>query len=186
MTVFCPRDDSQKKPMRCWVVRVWEQNTPEGEQPIDWIILTSLPVRNRKEVEKIAQFYSYRWLVEEYHKCLKTGCSVEKRQLQEADRLGPVVGMLAAVAVRLLALKHLAHHEPEAPAQRYVSKDHVRVLAAYTNRPIKYFTTYHFWREVARIGGFLGRKHDGEPGWQTIWRGWQKLDLMVLGARLQT
>ncbi len=187
VTVFCPRDGSQQlEPVPCWVVRVWEENTPKGEDPIEWVLLTSRRVRNRKDAEKIAEYYSHRWMVEEYHKCLKTGCSVEKSRLEEGHRLGALIGVLAVVAARLLALKHMAHHEPDEPAGRCVSMDHVRVLAAYTKKPIKCFTVYHFWREVARLGGFLGRKHDGEPGWQTIWRGWQKLDLMVLGARLKT
>jgi len=122
--------------------------------------------------------------VEEYHKCLQTGGVVERRQLQHADRLEAGIGMLAIVAVRLPQLKLRAKAEPDRPALQAASAEHARVLAAYRGRSAESWTVREFWREVAKLGGFLGRKSDRDPGWQTLWRGWQKLDLMTIGANL--
>lgn len=109
-----------------------------------------------------------------------------KRQLEEVERLRACIGILAIVAVRLLQLKQQARIEPERPAIACAPRGHVRVLAAYLHRSLEGWTIREFWREVARLGGFLARKRDGEPGWQTIWRGWRKLDLMTIGAGLAT
>lgn len=185
LTVFPPwLDRDSSTPLRCWVVRVWEASPPAEEEPIEWVLLTSVPVEEFERALTMSHWYSLRWLVEEYHKCLKTGCAVEKRQLQHADRLEACIGMLALVAVRLLQLKLRAKADPDCPALEAGSADHVRVLAAYRRRSAENWTVHEFWREVAKLGGFLARKSDGDPGWQTLWRGWQKLDLMTLGASL--
>lgn len=114
------------------------------------------------------------------------------------------IALLAVVAVRLLQLKHTARQAPQRPALMWAAEtrsprptqaaevpnhfdltpDHVRVLAAYRGRSAETLTVYEFWREVAKLGGFLARRSDGEPGWQTLWRGWRDLDLMTHGARL--
>lgn len=183
--VFPPRLGNRKaEPLACWVVRVWEVDPPEGEDPIEWVLLTSVATEDLEMALTIASWYSLRWLVEEYYKCLKTGCSTERRQLETAERLRACIGLLAVVAVRLLQLKQQARIAPDRPAASCAPNGHVQVLAAYLHRPVKGWTVREFWREVARLGGFLARKSDGEPGWQTIWRGWQKLDLLTLGADL--
>lgn len=185
VTIFPPwLDRKTAGPLRCWVVRVWETDPPPEEEAIEWVLLTSVPVEEAETALTVIHWYSLRWLVEEYHKCLKTGCATEKRQLQEADRLEACVGVLVVVAVRLLQLKLHARAEPNRPATECAPRDHVEVLAAYRKRSVEGWSVSEFWREVAKLGGFLGRKSDGEPGWQTLWRGWQKLDLMTLGARL--
>jgi len=174
----------EAEPVRAWAVRVWEVDAPEGEDPIEWILLTSVPVTDLEMAVTIAFWYSLRWLIEEYYKCLKTGCSVEKRQLEEVERLRACIGISAVVAVWLLQMKQQARMEPERPATACAPQGHVQVLAAYLHRSVEGWTIREFWRAVARLGGFLARRRDGEPGWQTIWRGWQKLDLMTIGAGL--
>ena len=185
VSVFPPRlERAPHAPLRCWLVRVWEADPPAGEDSIEWVLLTSVAVAEFEQALTVANWYSLRWLVEEYHKCLKSGCSVEQRQLRQADRLQACIGLLAVVAVRLLQLKLTAKAEPNRPALKAASAEHVHVLAAYRGCSAEDWTVHEFWREVAKLGGFLARKRDGEPGWQTLWRGWQKLDLMTLGARL--
>lgn len=185
VTVFPPwLARREVEPLRGWVVRVWERDPPAGEDAIEWVLLTTVPVAELEAAATIAFWYSLRWLIEEYHKCLKTGCSAEKRQLEAVERLRACIGVLAIVAVRLLQLKQHVRVEPERPAVACAPQGHVRVLAAYLHRPVEGWTIRDFWREVARLGGFLARKRDGEPGWQTTWRGWQKLDLMTIGAGL--
>jgi hypothetical protein len=121
--------------------------------------------------------------VEEFHKAWKTGCRAEPRQLEEADRLVPLLGALAIVAVRLLGLHDAAQRDSGAPTD--VPETTIRILAAKLQRPAECFTTHRdFLRGVARLGGFLARKSDGEPGWQTIWKGWFVLMILVEGYEL--
>jgi hypothetical protein len=187
VSVFAPwlgNDDAL--PLRLWVVRVWEVDAPPGIEPIEWVLLCSMPVTDLSDALQMARWYSYRWLIEEYHKCLKTGCGVEGRQLEHADRLEAMLGIMVVVAARLLALKQQALKSPQARAVEQVGELQVRLLKAQRNLPTPTgdMTVYQFWREVAKLGGFLGRKSDGEPGWQTLWRGWQQLQTMVRGAQL--
>ena len=185
VTLFSPRLEPEgRTPVRCWLVRAWEPQTPPGETPLEWVLLTSVAVETAEQAREVTRWYGWRWLVEEYHKCLKTGCSAEARQLETRARLEACLGLLAIVAVRLLQLKFTARQTPERPALQAAPVDHVRVLAAYRHCRVEDWSVYEFWREVAKLGGFLARKRDGEPGWQTLWRGWQKLDLMTLGANL--
>jgi hypothetical protein len=166
-----------------WAVRVWEAQPPEGRAPIEWVLLTDRPVCDLQTALLVAFWYSCRWLVEEYHKCLKTGCKVEERQLEHADRLEPLVGVLSVVAVRLLQLKHQAKVNPDTPAAAVVPESYVKTLAAWLKTSAK-MTARQFWRATAQLGGFLARKGDGDPGWQTLWHGWWKLQLLTEGADL--
>ena len=108
--------------------------------------------------------------MEEYHKALKTGCSVEKHILRRASRLEPMVGLMSVVAMRLLQLKSVARTEPDRPARTIVPRLWLIMLkAARKNlRRVHDLTIREFYRELAKLGGFLGRKSDGEPGWITI------------------
>jgi hypothetical protein len=192
VTLLAPKNWSDKphrkgvprpQPLECWAVRVWEIDPPQGEEPIEWVILTDEPVTDLQTALKVVYWYSCRWLIEEYHKCLKTGCRAEDRQLETADRLGALLGMLTVVAVRLLQLKHQARCDPQRPARQVVPEEHVNVLAAQRGLS-RDMTVHQFWRAVAQLGGFLARKSDGDPGWLTLWRGWQVLDLLVEGAQV--
>jgi len=114
---------------------------------------------------------------------LKSGCKVTERQRKTKGRLEALVSLLSVVAVRLLPLKAHARTEPDRPAAEVVPPRYVNLLklARGLNRT-KSLTAGHFYRELAKLGGFVGRKHDGDPGWITIWCGWDKLQLMMPGA----
>jgi hypothetical protein len=194
LTVLAPRNWPDKphrkghprpRPLACWCVRVWEIQTPKGEQPIEWVLLSDEPAEDLESALRVAFWYSCRWLVEEYHKCLKTGCRMEERQLEDVDRLEPLLGVLSIVAVRLLQLKHQAKSDPQAPAESVVPRQYVQTLAAWLklSKP-EQITARQFWREVAKMGGFLGRRGDGDPGWLTLWRGWQQLETLTIGMQL--
>lgn len=169
-----------------WVVHAVEVNAPKGQEPIEWILLTSLPVHNFDDAWRILSYYEKRWLVEEWHKALKTGCRVECRQLKSKEGLERLTGLLSVVAVRLLQLKSAARTEPDRPAKELVPLRWITMLlAARKQRKLNAaISVGEFYRELAKLGGFLGRKSDGEPGWITIWRGWQKLYLLVRGSEL--
>jgi hypothetical protein len=174
----------EQPPITMNVIEVVEINAPKGIKPIRWILLTSLPVRTFEEAWLVIGYYELRWLVEEYHKALKTGCRTEFRQLKTAGRLEAFVGLTSVVAVRLLQLKSLARTKPDVPAQRVVPRVWLKMLklARKNLNRVHDLTVGQFYREVAKLGGFLGRKGDGEPGWITIWRGWEKLNTYVFVA----
>ena len=146
------------RPIRCWAVRVYEVDTPAGAEPIQWVILTDEPVADLAAALTVVFWYSCRWLIEEYHKCLKSGCRVESRQLAEAGRLKTLLGVLAVVAVRLLQLKHQAKVNPDAPALSIIPRRYVQTLGAHLKRSPGKMTTREFWRETARMGGFWAAK----------------------------
>jgi hypothetical protein len=169
-------------PIAMNVIEVVEVNAPKGVTPIRWVLFTSLPVATFKDAWTVIGYYELRWLVEEYHKAIKTGCAAESRQLKAAGRLEAFVGLTGVVAIRLLQLKSLARTNPEVPAQRVVPRVWLQMLklARKNLTRVHDLTVGQFYHEVAKLGGFLGRKSDGEPGWITIWRGWEKLNTYVL------
>jgi hypothetical protein len=171
-------------PISMNVIEVVEINAPSGVTPIRWVLFTSLPVETFDDAWTVIGYYEMRWLVEEYHKAIKTGCSAESRQLKTAGRLEALVGLISVAAIRLLQLKSLARTSPDVPAQRVVPRVWLQMLkmARKGLTRVHDITVGQFYREVAKLGGFLARKCDGEPGWITIWRGWEKLNMYVFVA----
>jgi hypothetical protein len=172
-----------------WGVRVWEPNPPAGEEPIEWLLLTNVPVENLDDAHQRVDWYECRWLVEEYHKALKTGVRIEAVQLTDRERLEPLIGLLSVVALELLWLRDAAR-DPECverPADQLV--DPVLVALA-ARRPTgvtvrgPVMTVGEFYRIVARLGGYLGNFKKKPPGWQTLWHGWMHLNLMAHGVRV--
>jgi hypothetical protein len=172
------------RPLRCWAVRVWELDPPAGQEGLEWMLLTSEAVDGLSDAVRICNWYSLRWMIEEYHQCLKSGCRVEQRQLEDADRLGAFIGIATAVAARLLQLKNEVREAPDQAAMQCVSNELVQTLAKLKKIKLKQLNIRRFTHEVAKMGGFLGRKGDGEPAWKTLWIGWRKLNLIVEGYRL--
>jgi hypothetical protein len=171
-------------PIAMNVIEVVEVDAPSGVTPIRWVLFTSLPVETFDDAWTVIGYYELRWLVEEYHKAIKTGCATESRQLKAAGRLEALVGLTSVIAIRLLQLKSIARTNPEVPAQRVVPRVWLRMLklARQGLNRVHDLTVGQFYREVAKLGGFLGRKSDGDPGWITIWRGWEKLNTYVFVA----
>jgi hypothetical protein len=165
------------------VVEVREIDAPAGlKQPLHWILLTSLPCATKAQVERIVGRYTARWWIEEYHKALKSGVGVEQSQLERGHRLEPLIGVLAVVAVRLLSTKMLARSRPETfEAAVSFGPLMLAILEKKLGKPKGGWTNANVVIATARLGGFIGRKSDGMPGWQTIWRGWQRLIWMAEG-----
>ncbi len=118
ITLLPPRHEpkASKAPLPVWVVRVWEEQVPEGEERLEWILLTSVPTRTREAAWERAEWYAHRWAVEDYHQCLKSGCGMEHRQLQSVEGLMRLLGLLSPLAVRLLQVRQVARQDPERPA----------------------------------------------------------------------
>lgn len=165
--------------LRVSVVRVWESDPPSGVEPLEWVLVTSLVVTDAADALQIIAYYEKRWIIEEYHKCLKTGCAMEARQLETSAGLQALLGFLAILAVRLLCLRTVSRQQPDTPARHVVAPELIETVQSYLHLPPGEMTARDFWRAVARLGGFLGRKSDGDPGWQTLWRGWLKLQALA-------
>jgi len=168
-----------------WAVEAREVSpVPKGVEPLRWVLLTSEQVATFASAWQIIEYYEQRPLIEEYHKCLKAGCQVEARQYQTAGRLESVIGLTAVLAVRLLQWKHAARTEPNRPAQRVVPARWIAALRRVLRCPGPVNTVRDFFRALASLGGFLGRKCDGEPGWQTLWHGLDTLHQCLRGMEL--
>ena len=172
-------------PRTMQVVEVRDVAPPAGTKPMVWILLTSLPISTLAQIKRIVACYTQRWLVEEFHKALKTGTQVEASQLATGRALQALCAVLSLVALRLVGTKLYARAFPDEPLRAgQFSPEFIRILAAKIGRPAGGWTQRTVWRGIARCGGFLNRRGDGEPGWITIWRGWRKLLLMAEGVEL--
>ena len=172
-------------PLKVWVVRVWEPNPPAGVEAVEWFLLTNVAVGSAADAWERVDWYCIRWVIEEYHKCQKTGCSIEDPQFTKVARLEPMIALLSVVAVSLLNLRDLSRdpQTQDLPATEVVSPEEVEVLSGHYRKARQPLTVREFFLLLARLGGHQNRKKDRPPGWLVLWRGWQALQLMVQGAR---
>ncbi len=181
VTLQRPRDHRAPLPatLAVNVVYAWEVNPPVGEPPVEWWLVTTEPVETADQILQVVDWYRTRWLIEEFFKCLKTGCAYEKRQLESLDTLLVALALLAPIAWQLLLLRHLARALPDAPARVALTARQIRVLRAVGGTLPQRPTTRDALRAVARLGGHL--RQNGEPGWLVLGRGMQKLLRMEAG-----
>jgi hypothetical protein len=179
------RGEYSDQPLAVWAVRVWEPDPPRGEQRLEWVLLTNEPVTSFEDCWRVIEWYECRWVVEEYHKALKTGCQIEELQFCDESRLEPMIALLSVVALTLLNLRD-ASRRPDAKiisAQTMVSQEYVEVLSLWRHKEVRpQWSLYDFFQALARLGGHQNRKHDKPPGWLVLWRGWTTLQLLVVGA----
>ena len=162
------------------VIYAWEVNPPPGVPPIEWRLLTTAPIDTVAQVLQVVDWYRARWLIEEFFKCLKTGCAYEQRQLESLDTLLVALGLFLPIAWQLLLLRHLARDTPDAPASAVLPSRHLQILrAASHGRLGPTATVAQALRLIARLGGHL--RQNGEPGWLVLSRGMQTLRSMEAG-----
>jgi hypothetical protein len=160
---------------------VWavEKNPPSHRSAIEWVLKTNLTTSAFSNCQKVLEIYAKRWSIEQFHKALKSGCLVEKARLATADRLKKYITAMSIVAWRLAHLTYYARAEGETLCSEVLSDSEWKALYCKTHKssvfPPKPPTTREAIRWIAQLGGFLGRKSDGEPGMITLWRGWNKL-----------
>lgn len=183
-----PRGDERGVPLKLWALRVWEPKPPAGAEPVEWFLLTNVPVQTLAEALERVDWYCLRWIIEEYHKGMKTGCAIEALQFTTEQALQPAIAFLSVVTLWLLWLR-TESRRPQAdsqPATALFGEEYVEVLSLDRYGEVRALTVREFGRLLGRLGGHQNRKHDRPPGWLVLWRGWAKLHLLVQGARAIT
>lgn len=173
--------DKQCEPFAVNVVRVWEPHPVEGQPSVEWVLLTSEDVSTKDALERVVDLYRQRWIIEEYFKALKTGCALEKRQVESYEALCKVLALFIPIAYRLLLLRGMERAKPTAPALDGFTTTELHIMSkAPSNKGMKPAVTMNdALLHLARLGGHL--RNNGPPGWQTLGRGYEKLLMLRLG-----
>lgn len=166
-----------------WVREVGE--VPKGEKRVEWLLLATWPVETLEQALECAELYGHRWKVERYHYVLKSGCGIEDLQMETADRLERALALYSIIAWRLLWLTYRARLAGNSPCGEVLEEREWRVLLAMSRVKRAGEPTLHeAARLIAMLGGFLGRKGDGDPGVKTLWQGWRRLMDFVLAFEI--
>ncbi len=170
-------------------VEVREINPPENESPVHWRLVTTEPIDTSEQVAAVIDAYRRRWVIEEFFKALKTGCRYQTLQLESARALLVALAIETAIAWRMLLLRWLAHHEPEAPASAVLPEEQLSVLTAYIQTEKGHVlpqqvTVQTAMLEIAALAGHI--KNNGPPGWLLLRRGFDKLLTIQRGWSLAT
>jgi hypothetical protein len=147
-------------------------------------LLTTLPINSPLDAWEVVQWYGWRWLLEDFHKALKTGCRMEHHNLQSVAAQWRLLAILTPIALRLLLLRQAAQQATETPATEAVSSTVIQVVILLDHRHCAIVTAKQLWHAIARLGGYLDRKSDGPPGWQTLWKGWMRVMSALDGVHL--
>jgi len=168
------------------VLRVWEPKPPRGAPPVEWILLTTEPIASRADIEQIVEWYRQRWVIEEFFKALKTGCSLEARQLESYAALIKVAALLTPIAYRLLLLRGMSRSHPAQSPTKFFSALELKLMMLddSTRGLPKPKTLGDAAMLVARMGGHI--KNNGPPGWQVLTRGYQHLLTLLIGWEMAT
>jgi hypothetical protein len=169
--------------IRAWAVYVREQSQPGIDNPIEWMLVTTVETATFQHAQQRVQWYAKRWGIEVYHRTLKSGCRIQDRQLGSADGLAACLGVDMVVAWRVYHLAMLGRQTPDLPCTVFFTDEEWKALSCYATKnkvpPKQPPTLGQAMRMVGMIGGHLGRKSDGHPGTQVLWRGLQRLDTAV-------
>jgi hypothetical protein len=178
------------EPLTIWAIWLHEPTPPSGAEPVDWLLLTNVAVTTWDEMTERIAWYGVRPGIESWHKILKSGCTVEQSRLEAAEKLIPYLTLMGIIAWRLFWLTHINRQSPDASCTTILADHEWKALYTTIHRtpalPAEPPTVRQAVRWIAQLGGFLGRKGDGEPGITTIWRGWSRLADIAQMYRLIT
>jgi len=175
-----PKTRNRLPSVQVWAVWAREVGAPPAVEPLEWMLLTTVPVHDLAAADEKLDWYARRWGIEVYHRTLKSGCRIEQRQLGHADRIEACLGIDLVVAWRIFHLAKLGRETPHVPCTVYFEEIEWKALVGFIYKsavaPPEPPSLRAAVRLVAKLGGFLGRNGDGEPGAQTLWLGLQRLD----------
>lgn len=160
--------------LRLNFVHVFEKDPPDGETPVDWKLVTSEPIETAVEVEAVVDGYRTRWVIEEYNKALKSGCRIERSQIESLGALLNLLAIILPVAAQLLALRSLAAVNGSAISTGVLTHAQLGALRLMSPIPVpRWPSARQALAAVAALGGHI--KNNGPPGWQVLHRGFQDL-----------
>ena len=165
------------------VVLVREIAPPPGEDPIEWILLTSLPIATAEEVATVIQYYCVRWMMEILFRTLKSGCRVEERRFETMDRLFLCVAVYLIVSWRTLFVCRMGRSLPDVSCEIIFEPAEWKSAWRVVRRsppPVHPPKLSEMVRMVAQLGGYVNRSRKDEPGPQTVWLGLQRLHDITL------
>jgi hypothetical protein len=175
-----PKRKTQLPSLKMYAILAEELHSPSDVQPLRWMLLTTCDVQNADSAMEKIRWYRLRWGIEVYHRTLKSGCKIEQRQLGSAQRIETCLAVDMVVAWRIFHLAKLGREVPNIPCTVFFEEYEWKALHTHIIKtpvpPVEPPTLHDAMRMVATLGGFLGRKGDGEPGATTLWRGLQYLD----------
>ena len=163
-----------------------EIDPPEGEKPVEWMLLTTEAVENPTQARVILRWYTYRWRIEEYHKILKSGCGAESYRLK-GNSMEVLLGFLTSIAAQLLKMTYLNRTQPETSATSVLSELQIQVLQAKSPKSLPSVLTVAWaMQSVARLGGYLEHRKNSPIGITVLWRGWLQLQNLCEGWELRS
>lgn len=166
-------------PVSIRTILLQEIDPPTDAEPVRWLLLTTLPVHTAEEADQCVIWYTFRWRIERFHFTLKSGGNYEKLQLETADRLWRALAVYCVVAWRVLYIDLAARTHPDASCTMFLTEPEWQALVCHRRKqatpPADPPDARTAVRWIAMLGGFLGRKSDGEPGVKTLWRGFRRL-----------
>lgn len=162
------------------IVRVWEENPPKGEPGVEWFLLTSEPIKTKKEIKRVIDLYRRRWLIEEFFKGLKTGCNIEKKQFECAETWKKLIIFYMPIAGKILNLRVLDQLCLNS-LKFTLTDDQKKILEIHSKKKLESVTDYLY--TLANLGGHI--KYNGPPGWQTLFRGYEKLEIMAVAYKMR-
>lgn len=165
------------------IVHVQELNPSNDVEPIEWYLATSMDISNLDEAVEKVNWYIHRWKIERFHYILKSGCNIERLQQRTAERLQKLILIYSIISVRILGMTYLARQCPEESCAMFLEEEEWKVLYCIANRTLTVPQTVPTIKEavsyLAKLGGFLGRKGDGEPGAKVLWKGLNELNTVL-------
>jgi hypothetical protein len=181
--LVCPPIGKQKRYpcLSLTVVHARERGKPKDRDPIDWKLITDLPVTNRREVIEKLDWYAMRWKIETFHKVMKSGCKAEESKLRTAGRLTNLMAIFCIIAWRVFWLCTINRISPNSTAKNVFTKTEMGILDHLVPVKDKSNTIKKYLTLVAKLGGYLGRSHDPPPGNMVLWRGFQRFTDIHLG-----
>lgn len=177
-----PRPDRKLPDVTVNVVRVQELNPPAGEEPIEWLLLTSLPITTEGEILRVIKTYCLRWMIELFFRVLKQGCRVEERRFETLDRVNRFLAVALIVGWRTLYVTRLGRDFPDLDCEAVFEPSEWKAVYQVTQKTTPPKTPPKLQamvRMVAQLGGYVNRPRADEPGAETIWKGLQRMHDMA-------
>lgn len=172
------RPGGRLPPVQLWAVYARELKPPNGEEPIEWLLLTSILVEDFSGACLVMQWYQARWEIELFFRVLKQGCQIERLRLETAHRLLNALAIYLIIAWRIHTITMMGRAYPDASSERVFEPQEwqtIYTMQYHSPPPDQPPPLRDTVRALAQLGGFLARTGDGEPGIKSIWQGYQRL-----------